>query len=133
MLDGAKMFEEDREAGINLLRQHYQSRLVDGDRIPRGMKIQGIDVVDMGLSLVHHQVGLLSEIEAVRASGEQPCVVVFAPNDPSRLTSSRFRDASYDPNQYAVVTPEQARILLGNGQEHEGLRYHLARRVSGPC
>ena len=129
MLDGTLNQTEQCEESLRVLRETHKSRVVNGDRIPEGMAIQGVDVVDLNQSLVSHQVGLKPEIDAVAKRSEQPCIVVFAPVSPVTRLSGNFHDVS-NPHRYAVVSPKDAMRLLGNTEQYAGLRNSVQRRTA---
>lgn len=113
------------------LRESYRSRLSDGTQVPRGMKIQGIDVIDPTSSRISHQVGLSPEIDGLLERGASPCIVIFVPIMGKGVSlSKKFSKHGGDPCNYAVVDIADALRLLGNSNENQGLRNSVNRRMS---
>jgi hypothetical protein len=127
MLDGPVAAHTLTNEDQNIIRGRYQARLVDGDKIPQGMEIQGVDVIAPNQSRISYQQALGQEIDQIQQRGEQACIVIFKPLAPEGGNRINFNTYS-DPNKYAVVTPDRALSLLGNGDKYQGLRNSVTRR-----
>ena len=127
MLDGKIDGNEHNPEIHKLLRSLYEARIVHGDKIPEGMQIQGVDVIDPTQSRISHQQALGREIDQIHARGDVACVVIFRPVETEKSTIAAFNTYN-DPNRYAVVTPDRALSLLGNCDANQGLRSSVTRR-----
>jgi len=126
-IDATGETDKERRDALNTLCKHYNARTVKAIQIPKGMKIQGVDIIDPDANLVLHQLAFKGQIEALHAKHKQACIVIFTPITPAKTTQQNF-NIYHDPNRYAVMTVPEAEILLKNKKEYQGLKKSVYRR-----